>query len=80
MSDLGTLVVPNADTALGAETLRPVASNLDIGFGDLPVRNEQPEAKDGLGQDIEYSIGDYLRINGSAAGAIGDTPDTARFK
>ena len=39
------------------------------------MSEEEPEAKDGLGEDIEDGISDDLGININAAGAISDTPD-----
>lgn len=73
---LGTLVVvTNADGALVAETLAPEATDLNVGLGDALVGEEEPGTEDGLGEDVEDSVGDDLLINGSVAGAIGDTPN-----
>ena len=36
---------------------------------------QEPEAEDGLGQDVKNGIGDNLRVNIRNARAIGDTPD-----
>jgi hypothetical protein len=54
----------------------PVAAELDIGLGDLAVGNEQPEAEDRLGEDIENGVKDDLGVDADLAGTIGDTPDT----
>lgn len=37
---------------------------------------EKPEAKDGLGKNVENSIGDNFAINVQQAGTVGNTPDT----
>ena len=53
-SRLGTLVVvSNADSTLTTKTLAPEAADLDVGLRDARVREEQPGAKDWLGEDVE---------------------------
>ena len=42
------------------------------------VREQEPEAKDRLGQDIEDGVSDDLAINGNVTGSIGNAPDTGR--
>ena len=39
------------------------------------VGEEKPEAKDGLGEDIEDGIGDDFGIETDVAGPVSDTPD-----
>ena len=39
------------------------------------MSEEEPEAKDGLGEDIENSVGNDLTINTNFAGSVGNTPD-----
>lgn len=39
------------------------------------MSEEEPEAEDGLGEDVEDGIGNDLRINADVAGSIGDTPN-----
>lgn len=39
------------------------------------VGEEEPETKDGLGQDVQNSIGNDLSIDTDHAGTISDTPD-----
>ncbi len=40
------------------------------------MSEEKPEAKDGLGKNIEDSVCDNLGIDISNAGSIGNAPDT----
>lgn len=39
---------------------------------------EEPEAEDGLGEDIENGVGNDLSININLAGAVGNTPDAVK--
>ena len=74
---LGTLVVvTNADGALVAKALAPEAADLNVGLGDALVGEEKPGTEDGLGKDVEDSVGNDLLVNVHVAGAIGNTPDT----
>ena len=36
---------------------------------------QQPKAKDRLGEDIEDSVGNDLAVNANGSGSISDTPD-----
>ena len=49
-------------------------------FVDIPrhvvVSEQEPEAKDWLGKDVEHSVGDDLAIDADVAGAVSDAPDT----
>jgi len=74
--DLRSLIIADADAALASsKALRPPSSHIDVCLGELPVCHEQPEAKDGLGEDIEDGVCDNLGINTRATGTIGNTPD-----
>lgn len=70
------LVVANADTALGAETLAPESTDVNVGLGDALVGEEEPGTEDGLGEDVKDGVGNDLLVNVHVAGAIGNTPDT----
>jgi hypothetical protein len=88
---LSFIVVTNPELALAAEAIGPetfergrAVSSLAMieskGEDDLRGRHavvgeEQPEAEDGLGQDIENSIGDDLSIKADETGTVGNTPD-----
>ena len=39
------------------------------------VRHQQPEAEDGLGQNIEDGISDNLAVNRDVSGTVTDGPD-----
>jgi hypothetical protein len=39
------------------------------------VSEEEPEAEDRLGKDVQHSIGDDLSIETNHAGTISNTPD-----
>jgi hypothetical protein len=45
--------------------------------GHAVVSEEQPEAKDWLGEDIENGIGNNLSVEPNKTRAIGDAPDAA---
>lgn len=36
---------------------------------------EEPETEDGLGKDVEDSVGDDFAVDVDVAGSVGDTPD-----
>jgi len=40
------------------------------------VAKEEPHTEDGLGENIEDSVGNDLSVNAGLARAIGDTPNT----
>lgn len=40
------------------------------------MSEQEPEAEDGLGEDVEDGVGDDLGVDTNVAGAIGNTPDT----
>jgi hypothetical protein len=39
------------------------------------MSEEKPEAKDGLGEDVENSVGGNFGVKTNEAAAIGNTPD-----
>ena len=74
---LCTLVIlTNTDSTLAADTVGPEAAELDLSLGHALVGEEQPCTEDGLGEQIEDSVGNDLLVNGHLARAIGNTPDT----
>ena len=42
------------------------------------MSEQEPEAKDWLGQDVEDSVGDDLTIDTDGAGAVCKTPDAVK--
>lgn len=50
----------------------PEASNVANALG---VCKQQPEAKDGLGEDVKDGVGNDLRVDGPLAGTVSNTPD-----
>lgn len=43
------------------------------------MAEKKPETEDGLGQDVENSVGNDLSINGGLARTVGKTPDTIKM-
>lgn len=72
---LSTLLVADANTALGTKAIGPVSAELNIGLRQRPVRHEQPDAENGLCEDIQDGVGDDLGIDRSPARTVGDTPN-----
>lgn len=72
---LGTLVILDANGTLGAETVGPEATKLDVGLRNRGMGEEQPSTEDWLGKNIQDSVGDDLLVNVHVARAIGDTPN-----
>lgn len=73
---LRTIIVLDADAALAAEALAPEAGDVDVGLRDAGVGDEQPQAEDGLGEDVEDGVGDDLAVDTDGAGAVSKAPDT----
>lgn len=69
---LRTLVIIDADGTLVAQAMAPPA--IDHRGGIPAVREQQPEAKDGLGQDVEDGVGDDLAVDGPDARSFGQAP------
>jgi len=70
------IIVTDADAALATETLRPEATELNVGLGHTHVGKEEPSTKHGLGEDVKNGVGDDLTVNADLAGTVGDTPNT----
>lgn len=71
------VVIADTDAALGVEAVGPEAANVDVGLLHVHVGEEEPDAEDGLGEDIENSVGNDLGIDRGLARAVGDTPNAA---
>ncbi len=66
------LLIIKTDVTLTSEALAPEA----LDGGDvLAVGQQEPEAENGLGQDIEDGIGDDLSVDRPLASTISNTPD-----
>lgn len=70
------IVVTDADGALAAKTLGPESVEVHVGLRHVGVGEEEPQAEDWLGEDVEDGVGNDLGINAGNAGAVGNTPDT----
>lgn len=70
------VVITNTDATLVGQAVGPPATELDVGLGHTAVAQEQPQAKDGLGQDIEDAVSQDLAVHGGLARTIGETPNT----
>lgn len=62
--DLSTVVISKANRALASEAVSPEASKLNVGLGNVGVGQEEPNTEDGLGQNVQNSVGDDLSVNG----------------
>ena len=66
-----------ADGALALQALGPEPVQDQGRAREAPVvRQQQPGAEDGLGQEVEHGVGDDLAVDACDAGAIGHGPDT----
>lgn len=73
---LSTLVViTNADGAFTAQPVGPETAKFYVGLWKICVGQEKPEAEDGLGKDIQDSVGNDFLVQISDPTTIGDTPD-----
>jgi hypothetical protein len=73
---LCSLIISYPNSPLWSQTLGPVPIDNKVGLWNLPVANEEPEAKASLGQDVKYTIYDNLVVNRRLVGESGDTPNT----
>lgn len=64
-----------ADKVLAKKTVMVLADLLRHGI----VGEQEPEAKDSLGEDVQNGVGDNLGIDANVAGAIRNTPDTIAY-
>lgn len=69
------LVVTNADAALIGQTVSPVPTDLNVRLRDAAVADEEPKAKNGLGEDVKNCISKNLRVDRGLAGTVGEAPD-----
>lgn len=72
-------VIANADGALSGDAVGPETVNGDGAARHGVVRRQQPEAEDGLGEDVEDAVGDDLGVDVGQTRAVADAPDTARM-
>lgn len=70
------IIVTNTDPALVRQAVSPISTDLNIRLWDAAVADQEPEAKDGLGENIKDSIGENLRVDGRLAGTVGEAPNT----
>jgi hypothetical protein len=76
---LSTIFITETEGALAAESVSPETPKVNIGLRHLRVGNEEPDAEDGLGEDVKNSVGDNLRVNRDLARSVGNTPDTTKY-
>lgn len=69
------VIITKADTAPRGKTVGPEATEVDVDVCHLGMGSEEPGTEDWLGEDVKNSVSDDLMVNGSNAGAIGNTPD-----
>lgn len=70
------VIIANAEGTLLAETVGPEAlDGSRVGHGVMG--EEKPKTEDGLGEDVEDSVGDDFAVDVDVAGSISDTPDAA---
>lgn len=70
------LIITNTDAALGREAVGPPSGNFNVCLRHAAVAQEQPEAENRLGQNVEDSISQNLAVNTCLAGAVGESPHT----
>lgn len=70
------VLVTNADSAIGRETMRPPAIQLNVGLLHLAMAEQQPESEDGYKQEVEDGIDDDLGIDRWPVRAPEYAPDT----
>lgn len=73
------VVITDADSAFARDTVSPEAAELDVSLGHVHVCEKKPEAKDGLSEDIQDSVGDDFTIDVNVARPIRDTPNTSKY-
>jgi hypothetical protein len=60
---------------LGGCARSPETINRRSGLAHLVVGGQKPEAKDGLGEDVQNGVGDNFAVNTNNAGTVSNTPD-----
>lgn len=68
------VIIANTEGTLLAETIGPEAVNGST-VGHVVMGEEEPETKDGFGEDVEDSIGDDFGVDINVPGSVSDTPD-----
>lgn len=58
--------------------MSPEATKIDVRLWHARVCDEEPEAEDWFGKDIEDGVGDDFAINAEGAGSPSDAPNTAK--
>ena len=77
---LGTIVITKAKGALAVDAVGPESSQINIGLWDPGVGEEQPNTKDGFGQEVEHGIGDDFGVDRNLASTLGECPDTRDYQ
>jgi hypothetical protein len=72
---LSTFFVVQTQGTLAVQAVGPEAAEGNIGLGNLCVRQEEPEAKDRLGKDVQNSIRNDLLVDRQMTASVGDPPD-----
>jgi hypothetical protein len=75
LEHLSTVVFANTNATVAVESIGPEAVDLDVALGKVTEREEQPQAKDALGQHIEHSIGNGFLVDTQDAAASSKSPD-----
>lgn len=73
---LRTLLFIQAQRALAVQAVGPKPAEGYIGVGNLCMCQEEPEAKDWLGKNVQDSISNNLLVDRQMTASVGDTPDT----
>lgn len=58
--------------------MSPEATNINICLRQARVRDEEPEAEDWFGEDVENGVGDDFAVDAEDARAVGDAPDAVK--
>jgi hypothetical protein len=76
---LSTIVITETERALAAKSVGPETSKVNVGLGHLRVGNKEPDAKDGLGEDVKNGVSDDFGVDRDLARSVGNTPDTIEY-
>lgn len=71
-----SVVITEAKNALTAQSIGPETADFDVSLGDPSMGDEKPDAKDGLGKNVQNCICDDLPIDGKVTSTISKAPDT----
>lgn len=72
---LSFIVITNSDAALCAEAIGPESLQGWGGAGHAVVGEQEPEAEDWLGKNIENGVANNLSIETNKSATIGNTPN-----